>query len=179
LVDVQLVGVLVTATSVTVAVVFYILNLRETSKNRKIALTTSIMQPFMTDEGIKKFYSLYTMEWRDLEDYQRKYDSRINPENFAMRMSMWNLCESLGYLYRQGAIDLETLYHSTNGVVQYMWVKFKPVIEMYRGTDFQPRAYENFQFFAEKLLDYSDSYNRGDDFAKRISDTIDSHLSPQ
>jgi hypothetical protein len=35
-----------------------------------------------------------------------------------------------------------------------MWVKFKPVIEMYRGTDFTGHDYENFEYVAGQLNEF-------------------------
>jgi hypothetical protein len=36
-----------------------------------------------------------------------------------------------------------------------IWFKFKPVIEMYRETDMDARAYEDFEYLAERLLEYT------------------------
>jgi len=67
---------------------------------------------------------------------------------------MWNLCENFGRLYREGLIDLETLYGGSNGIIQWMWVKFKPIIEMYRKSDFSSHAYENFEYVAGRLDEF-------------------------
>ena len=178
MVDLQLIGVLVTAASATIAMVFYILNLRETARNRRVTLTTTLMQRFMTIEGMKHFYELYSMEWSSLDDYRSKYDSRVNPDNFAKRMSMWNLCDSLGQLYREDMIDLKTLRGGAGNVIQYMWIKFKPVIEMYRGTDFSPVVYQNFEYVAEKLIELE--RQMGDSEAgKRPERVIQEHFNLQ
>ena len=145
---------MVAATGVLVAAIYYVLNLREINRNRRITLTTTMMQPFMTTEGMSKFLNLTTMTWSDLDDYRAKYDHRVNPQNFAERLSMWNLCENLGKLYREGLIDLDTLYGPGNQV-GYLWIKFKPIIEMYRGTEgYSEHQYENFQYLAEQLNEY-------------------------
>ena len=154
------------AIGVCVAAVYYAMNLRELNRNRRITLTSTMMQPFMTQEGSRQFIDLVNMDWKDLDDFMRRYDSRINPENFSKRMSMWNICENMGRLYREGLIDLETLYGGSNGAIQWMWVKFKPVIEMYRKTEFSRHAYEDFEYVVGKLDEfhkkkYGEDYDGG------------------
>jgi hypothetical protein len=58
LVDLQLIGVLVTATSVTIAAIYYIVNLKETLRNRRVALATSLMQTFISEEGSRRWIDI-------------------------------------------------------------------------------------------------------------------------
>ena len=111
----------------------------------------------MTVEANQLFLDLITMTWNDPEDYMKKYDHRVNPENFAKRMSMWNRCHTIGSLYREGVLDLKTLYVGSGRMIIWLWFKFKPIIERYRGTDFEVKAYEDWEYLAEKLLEYTDS----------------------
>ena len=46
--EIQTAYYLVVATGVLLAVFYYALNLRETMKNRRITLTTTLMQPFLS-----------------------------------------------------------------------------------------------------------------------------------
>ena len=64
-----------------------------------------------------------------------KYDSRVDTKNAARRMSLWNTCETLGLLYREGLLDLEIIYASSSGIIYTIWKKFEPIIESYRGGD--------------------------------------------
>jgi len=173
------------AIGVCVAAIYYVMNLRvqqtnmrEAEKNRKIAFTTSLMQPFMTEDGIRRFIDLINLDWSDIEDYKRRYDSRTNPENFSKRYSMWNLCENLGRLYRQGLIDLETILGTSGGMIQYMWVKFKPVIEMYRETDYGPNSFRDFEYLAGELNELNKRL-LGEDMAVRMSRVIKEHVEAQ
>jgi len=158
------------AISVVLGVIYYALNLREINRTRRITLTSTMMQPFMTEQGSRQYVDLMSMEWSDLDDYKKKYDSRTNPENFAKRIAMWNLCENLGKLYREGMIDLDTLYGGTN-TIHWVWVKFKPIIEMYRGTDYSKHAFTNFQYVAEKLEEYHRK-KYGEDMETRMEGVI-------
>ncbi len=93
-----------------VAAFYYALSLREANRNRRMTLTTSLMQNFISEEGQKRFIDLMNMQWTNFDDYYKKYDSTVNPENFAKRNCFFNTCEVLGYQYRIGSYrywDLE------------------------------------------------------------------------
>ena len=78
----------------------------------------------MTVEGNLILMDLLNMEWNDLDDYKRKYDHRVNSENFAKRAAVWNRLESLGLFYRRGLLDLETLRSGGGTVMVLLWRKF-------------------------------------------------------
>jgi hypothetical protein len=109
------------------------------------------MQHFMTKEGSREIADLISMEWSDLDDYKRKYDHRVNLENFSMRMAVWRLFDSIGLLYRKGLLDLETINSGSTGIIPSLWRKFKPAVEMYRETDFHRSTWENWEYLAERL----------------------------
>jgi hypothetical protein len=111
------------------------------------------MQHFMTKEGSREMADLFSMEWSNLDDYMSKYDHRVNLENFALRMAVWRLFDSIGLLYRKGLLDLETINSGSTGIIESFWRKFKPVVEMYRVTDFHKSTWENWEYLAEKLIE--------------------------
>ena len=91
MVDVQSISITLAALSFIVAATYSTMNLLEIRRNRRITLTTTIMHPFMTVEGSRDIANLYSMEWSDLDDYNNKYDHRVNPDNFAKRIAVWRL----------------------------------------------------------------------------------------
>jgi len=151
LVLLQPVSYVVMAIGICVAVVFYALNLREIIKNRRVKLTNRLMQALMSEEGNNNFIELMNMEWKDIDEFNNRYDSGVNPENFSKRMSLWSLCESIGYLCRINMIDLGMLFAVSNSVIQSIWVKFKPVIYDYRKTEFNKSAFKNFEYLVDAL----------------------------
>ena len=155
MVDVQSVSITLAALSFLVAATYYAMNIREQRRNRRLTLTTTILQPFMTVETAQLIMDILNMEWEDLEDFQKKYDHRMNPGNWAKRFALWNTFENIGTLYREGLLDLETLYRGSQGIISLMWYKFKPVIEMFRESgDYAEKSYDNFEYVAEKLDEF-------------------------
>jgi hypothetical protein len=109
----------------------------------------------MTGEGYAKILDLTTMEWDSIEDFMSKYDHRVDRINAAERLALWNKCNTIGSLYREGMLDLKTIYTSSGGIIRNVWGKFKPIIEYYRETDFDAKAYEDFEYLAKQLEEYS------------------------
>jgi len=161
MIDVSLVRDVIAIAGVFIGLTYYIFNIRELRRNRRITLTNTVLQPFMTVEGNQLIMDLWGMEWSDLEDYKTKYDHRTNPENYAKRIALWNTCENIGTLYREGLLDLKTLYSGSQGVIGVLWLKFQPVISMYRESDYDKRAYENFEYVALKMDEYTTKRNIG------------------
>jgi hypothetical protein len=151
MVDLQLVGILVTATSVTIAAIYYMVNLRETIRNRRAAFASTVMQSFLSEEGALRWVDLLSMKWTDFDDFVKKYDSTVNRENFAKRMAFWNTCDSLGYQYRTGAIDLETVYNVGGIWLLASWYKFKPIIERYREWEWPTDRLANWEYLANAI----------------------------
>jgi len=152
MVDAQTIGVLVTAASVTVAAVYYMINLRETTRNRRVALTTSLMQNFTSEEGSRRQLELMQMKWRDFDDFRAKYDSSVNPDNYAKRVFVMNTCDMLGYQYLSGQLDLCTLWSVCNNSISACWEKFGPIILEYKKRgDYNQHIWENFEYLAYEM----------------------------
>jgi len=134
-----------------VGIYYYVMTLNNTRQNRRITLTTTLLEPFMTVEGNLLIMDLIKMEWNDLDDYKRKYDHRVNSENYAKRLAVWKRLESLGLFYRKGLLDLETLRAGGDLVIVSLWRKFKPIIEEYRKTDYDKSSNQHWEYLAESL----------------------------
>ena len=152
LAEIQAAYYMVAATGVLVAAIYYIQNMKETTKNRRATLTNNILQTFLSEEGMSRFLDLLAMQWSDFDDYMKKYDSRVNPKNFTLRVSFWNTCDLLGYQYREGILDLATIYNVGGTFIADTWMKFGPIIEQYRKMDYSTDMYENFEYLARVLI---------------------------
>jgi hypothetical protein len=148
----QSVSYIAGAVGVLVAAVFYILNMRETTRNRRMALTNTLLQNFTSEEGSRRWVELMQMEWKDFDDYLRKYDSSVNPDNYAKRNMTWNTCDIIGYQYLSGQLDLGTLWSICNNAVPMAWEKFGPIIKEFkrRGVS-NSLMWSNFEYLAYEM----------------------------
>src|SRR4030042_3161210 len=138
------------ALGVCVAAFYYALNIREQTRNRRVTLTNTLMQTFTSEEGIKRFGELESMEWVDFDDFVSKYDSTVNFDNWMKRKMVWNACEVLGHQYRTKMVDFDTVFTTCNTFVPILWTKFRPIIEEYVRRGVNPKLmYENFENLAD------------------------------
>ena len=166
LVVLQSVSYIAGATGVAIAAIFYVLNLRISQKNqeisqrnmkttletRKLQFVTSITNQLLSEEGQKRFGELLNMEWRDYDDFEKKYGSDYNLDNYAKRMSVWNTYNTLGMLVRDKLIEPEVLYKINNVIPCFMWSKFKDIIEENRRRYGGEDTLSDFELLNDEIL---------------------------
>ena len=124
-----------------------------TAKNRKIALTNTLMQTMASEEGVRRQISLMNMEWTDFDDFIKKYDSRVNEENFAKRQTFILHCNYLGYLIQEGVVDIGSVYQLIGESVMDVWLRLKPILHRYVEIgDYGKDSFENFEYLANEMI---------------------------
>jgi hypothetical protein len=160
LAEIQAAYYMVAATGVLVAAAYYVMNLRvqqenmrEASKNRKIALTNTLLQTLTSEAGLKRYISLVSMEWKDWADFDRKYDSKVNEDNFVMRALFASNCSNIGYLLKEGVIDVESVYQLCGEEIMDVWLKLKPVHYRFVETgDYGKDSFVYFEYLAREMI---------------------------
>ncbi len=148
-----------TLISVPIGVFYHIMTLNNTRKNQQMQLETRQAQLFMQiyqDMSSPEFYrisnELLKMEWEDWDDYHRKYGAENNPENFALRSSMWNRLNGVGLLVKAGLIDVDRVYDLMRSNILWHWEKWGDHIiivrELYNDLDWM----EGFEFLANEMV---------------------------
>jgi len=145
---------MVAATGVLVAAFYYVMNLRETNRNRRITTTTTLIQSLLTLDTLRIEAEMYEMKWKDWDDFRSKYDSSVNIDNFTYRMRLWGIYEAIGTLYRSGLLDMKSLFCVTSISIVAVWVKFKPIIEEYRRVSIGREGYRNWEYVANEVAKY-------------------------
>ena len=96
------------------------------------------------------------MEWKDYDDFERKYGSDVNPENYALRYSTWSTYNTTGYYLKEGYIKIEDIVGITGGQpgVIWIWDKYESIIYEIRKRYNIPDLFMNWEYFADELLKY-------------------------
>jgi hypothetical protein len=175
LVEIQAAYYMVAATGVLVAAVFYILNLRLNQRTLRINMTNSLLQFYTSVEGQRVWIELLNMKWKDYDDFEKKYGSDNNVDNYAKRQAVWNIYNNVGKLLKAGLLDRETIYNSGQTSVVWMWEKFKPIVEEHRRRYSGKDAHAGFEYVAGEMLKMklaSDpSYKVPETFAEYVPST--------
>ena len=137
--------------TVSIAALGFLFNVMETAKNRKVTLTSTLLSTINTEDGQRKYYELMSQEWSDFDDFYRKYDSSVNPDNYVKRLYLWKLFDYTGWQYRKGLVDLETIYYAAGQNILLLWRKYRPIIEEYRKTQYGRGQWVNWEYLAGAL----------------------------
>jgi hypothetical protein len=140
MVDVQTIGVLVTAASVSVAAIYYIMTLRVQQMNMKHTLETRQTQVFMNifdrfnDRQIMKAWNSVAMDmqYRDYDEFLEKYGWEENPDFYSYFDLIGWTFHGMGVLVKKRQIDPELVSELCGaGLISY-WEKSKPFYEEWR-----------------------------------------------
>ncbi len=154
LAEIQAAYYMVAATGVLAAAIYYMFNIRQSIQNRKAQLFTQATQIINQKEWMLDAIELLNQQWADFDDFARKYDSGVNPENFAKRSVHFNVMENLGYYVRTGQLDVEQANTVLGGFYPvWLWLKYEDVIKRYREVLSLPYYLENFEYLASRLME--------------------------
>jgi hypothetical protein len=136
LAEIQAAYYMIAATGVLVAAAYYIMNIRATQRNMKTTLDTrqaqlymAIYQDLTSTETIDKFIKILNMQFKDYDEYERKYGSDNNPEFFTIRYSYVQKMNGLGWLVKQGLIDKMWIYEMYGWNVIWVYKKMSSSLE--------------------------------------------------
>jgi hypothetical protein len=137
---------------------YYVLTVRNAQKAQQIAEKNRqiqlLSQLFATEEVIRTIIELLNMNWTDYDDFERKYGSDNNPDNYAKRVYVWGLCDNFGYMLRKDLIDRDLVFDRFHYTLLYLWAKFEGVIKEIRRRYKQPIQWIDFDYLVEECIKY-------------------------
>jgi hypothetical protein len=161
----QSVSYIAGASGVCIAAIFYVLNLRISQKNqeisqrnmrqtletRKLQFVTSITSQLISEEGHRRYFELLNMEWKDYDDFERKYGSDYNLDNAAKRLNVWKTYNTIGMLVREKLIEPEVIYKIDTANVCFIWSKFKDIMPEWEKHYGGGNSLSDFKFLSDEL----------------------------
>jgi len=150
MVDIQTVGVLITATSVTIAAIYYILTLRNTIDNRKAKLLMECNRIMNSKEYLIDLHESLNYEWKDFNDFWAKY-GHPNPEAHSRWISIANSMSNTLDLLKWNLIN-EDMARQYLGYVSMgaFWEKFAPAVKEMRVQMNLPKMFGNIEYYYDK-----------------------------
>ena len=102
---------------------YYVMTLRASERNRRIQLVSQMSNDLINLEGYSKYFDLLNMEWRDYDDFEKKYGSDFNVHAASQRFSVWLTFNKLGYMLSKGLVDAEDIYEMGGMNCIQCWAK--------------------------------------------------------
>ncbi len=150
MVDVQTIGVLVTAASVSVAAIYYIMTLRNTVDNRKAQLLMEYNRVYSSKEFLIDLHESLNYDWRDFNDFWTKY-GHPSPMAHSKWISIGNSMSLALVLLKYNLVSEEMLREYLGYVsMGQWWEKFGPAIKEMRVMWNLPDMFGNIEFYYDK-----------------------------
>ncbi|UCE28769.1 MAG: DUF3795 domain-containing protein, partial [Candidatus Bathyarchaeota archaeon] len=134
--DIPSITGIVAAVGVIVGVVLAIMELRNITKTRQMALIMSIYSLFTRREYIDALTKIRTREFKDYEGYMKKH-------GLTDLAQVSGLYEGLGFLLHRGFLDIDTVRELLSESTKLTWEKVKPIVEDARKQLSQRKSGEN------------------------------------
>ncbi|MGD0805723.1 MAG: hypothetical protein ABSA11_16805 [Candidatus Bathyarchaeia archaeon] len=150
--EIQVAYYMIAATGVLLAAAFYVINIRAQNRNREAQLFMNIFKDLTSNEFMRNTHELMYMEWSDYDDFERKYGSDNNVENYVKRMTTFYWYNGLGLLLEDKLIDESMVYGALGSSVTIYWEKFKDVLLRGRGL-YGPELWLGFEFLADRMAE--------------------------
>ena len=155
---VDTITIVFTGISISLAAFYYISVLRNTQRTQELMLESRQTQLFMqifqelnSVETMTTLAELFNMEWEDYEDFERRYGSYANPENFGKRSHAFYSLSIIGHLVEDGVISIERADASVGIIVTMLWAKWGDLIKEIRVRSGLPRYFEDFEYLYDSL----------------------------
>jgi len=150
---------LIQAAGILVAATYHIMTLRNTRKNqqlqletRQLQLYTSAFQPAQNREWMLAFLDvLYNQEFKDYEDFMRKYGPESNLEAYASMIQSIELFQVVGSYVEQKALDIDIVAKHMGNTALRLWEKVEPFVRGHRTNTDDPFHWSSFEYLAQEL----------------------------
>ena len=151
LAEIQFAYYMLAATGVLVAAIYYIISLRYNMKARETEICRLFTSDFVSDQGMQRYAVMMTMEWKDHEDFMKKY-GYSNSEMLGKWTSTFFAYEALGILLKNKVVNAERLYAMGGFGAIKAWEKYKDIIQTRRDVAWGQDFWSTAEFFAQEML---------------------------
>ncbi len=153
--DIASISALVAAVGVIVGVVFAVLELRNLVKTRQTDLVIRLYSTFGSKEYLEAMSKTMTMEFKDYNDYRKKYAPSpsgwsVVPEALATNQ-IGTFFEGVGLLLHRKLIDISVVDDLFSSPIKMAWEKMQPVVKGLRKEYNLPQVLEWFEYLYNEM----------------------------
>ena len=162
MVDLSVIRDLIACFGVLAGFSYYVLTVRATRKNqqmqleaRRAQLYSQIYSWFIETDAMVEYMEMLNWEWSDYSDFERKYGSDNNVQEYAKRSRVWASLEMIGMMVKDGVVDVESIF-PLRTFAMFQWFKFKDVIKEQRKRYYTPTFNANWEYLVNEFIKYGE-----------------------
>lgn len=157
MVTVEIISIVFTGLSVSLAAFYYINTLRNAQKiqqlqleTRQAQLFTQLYGDFRSAENLRLYGKALQMTWDDFDDFEKKYGL----ENWEKRVPFTTMAlyyEEIGVLLEEGLIDVNLVIQIIGVTFRLFYEKFKPIVLEIRVRESSPTYFDKMTYLYNEI----------------------------
>jgi hypothetical protein len=152
MVDISTISIVIAAGSVVAGISLAVLQLRNLVKTRRTGLVINLYATFGSEEFRTKMLELIALEFRDYDDYVKKYGPYFSDSPASRAVAIVGVYfEGVGVLLHRKLIDADLTYDLLVSPVEITWEKMNPIVEGIRVELGRPDGYMFFEYLYKKM----------------------------
>ena len=159
MIDLQTISVVIAATGVTIATIYYTLTLRNTQKVRELSLRAQeqaletrqaqffwgLFEIWRSPEFRTQWHKIRALEWRDFNDFSEKYGEERDIEAISAFSSTMTFFEGIGVLVKRKLIDISLVHDLLATSILWTWEQYEPIFKGDREYFQRPQMWDDFE----------------------------------
>ncbi len=177
MVDTTTIGVIVTATSAVIGLIYYSFTARTTLQTRQAQLLMQIYDRVNNRNFTRDWAETnWFWSWKDYDDYFKKYGTNLN--EYPKLQNIIDTYEGIGIILRKGLVDPKLIYGVLRVNPILYWEKFSPMMKQWARETGESVMYPGFEFlYGEMMKQYK--LEHGHDFDYKIRHARDMGVNPE
>jgi hypothetical protein len=153
MIEIQNLPVVLTGLGLIVAIMYYTLTLRNSTRTRQAQLFMQIYDKFSSPAFVDAFYRFQETreQVQTVDDY---YEWTSVPENFKTWVIMGTFFEGIGVLVKENLIEMRVVAELMTDPIMQFWGMFGPIIDEIRVRDGFPRILIETEYLYDELMKY-------------------------
>jgi len=151
MVDIQTISIVLAALSIIIGMIIGVEQLRDLKKSRRSEIKLQFYNTFKP-EFLKQIANIiWLQEFSTYQEFDDKYDPRVDPEAFTSTLSVLYTLNSVGMFLREGYVDPNSLFQIWNPLtIKGLWSKIEPVIKYWREYFEYPELFVSFEYLVNE-----------------------------
>ena len=138
--------------ALTASITYYALNIRNQNRTRQAQLLMQIVNQFCHPNIVEARDLFNRIELNSVEDLKNIFEDR---EKAVILRRYWGWVEGIGVVVRENYLDVKVIAGVMFGVVTRDWEKLAPYVGEYRELIGSPRAWIEWEYLYDKLMEYA------------------------
>lgn len=150
MVSFEFLATILTGLGLSASITYYAMVLKNANKTRQTQLFMNLFTQIRSKDFVRDTRELSSWNWKNFEDFRRKYGSRADKDANTLFHSTANFFDGIGVLVEHREINPKLVEELMSSWIIWFWEKFGDIIIEYRKVSY-PQYLEKVEFLYNKI----------------------------